>query len=439
MTLATAPTRSTSDRRRRALAAACGVAALTLGALAAAPAAQADSLVFVKESNVWLANPDGSGQYQVTTDGTADNPYQSPSQADDGTIVAVRAKPNLGPLIRMRQNGSVINQIPAKVMQYGPFDPAISPDGRRVAYVEVYTNTHETSSATWITNVDGPTAPGVYGSPGPGTGAPSWIDSDRIFVGTYTRALTMVPGQDETDWWNDWDHSDLLGASEDLDDGEVAANGNVAFVRGDREGNTIQLYRSSGLGSAPTPTCTLSNPSPGPLGARFVDPTFSPSGDAIAWQEGDGIWTTALPATGCAGAPKLTIAGASEPDWGPAAINPGPRETPPGGGGGDPRPVVPPVPNPKPVPKPAPKPVPDVPVRPVVRGSKGGCAALKSAAKRDACTLRASLARCASGPKKRRAACVASARRTAALKACARKPGKAARARCVARVKRGGR
>ncbi|MDW5598377.1 hypothetical protein VSS74_28720 [Conexibacter stalactiti] len=437
MTPSTAPIRSLPHRSRaRTLAlAACGAAALApaVGALAA-PAAQADSLVFVKESNVWLANPDGSGQYQVTTDGTADNPYQSPSQADDGTIVAVRAKPNLGPLIRMRQNGSVINEIPAKVMQYGPFDPAISPDGRRVAYVEVYTNTHETSSATWITNVDGPTAPSVYGSPGPGTGAPSWIDSDRIFVGTYTRALTMVPGQEEVDWWYDWDHEPLLGSSEDLDDGEVAANGTVAFVRGDRDGNTIQLYRSNGLGSAPTPTCTLSNPSPGPLGARFVDPTFSPSGDAIAWQEGDGIWTTTLPATGCAGAPRLTIPGASAPDWGPAAINPGPRETKPPTGGGQ----TPVVPTPT-VPKPAPKPVPDTPVRPVIRRAAGGCSALRTAAKRDACTLNAALKRCASGPKKRRAACVASARRAAALKACARKSGKTARARCVARVKKTGR
>jgi hypothetical protein len=62
--------------------------------------ASADSLVFIKDHDVWLSQPDGSGQYRVTTDGTADNPYASPSQADDGTIVAMRAKPNGAPMVR---------------------------------------------------------------------------------------------------------------------------------------------------------------------------------------------------------------------------------------------------------------------------------------------------------------------------------------------------
>src|SRR5687767_8651781 len=65
------------------LAAACVVTAI------GAPAAMADSLTFIKDHNVWLANPDGSGQHQVTLDGTASAPYESPSQADDGTIVAL--------------------------------------------------------------------------------------------------------------------------------------------------------------------------------------------------------------------------------------------------------------------------------------------------------------------------------------------------------------
>ena len=50
------------------------------------PLASADSIVYVKDGNVWLAAGDGGSQYQVTTDGTAEHPYRSPSQADDGTI-----------------------------------------------------------------------------------------------------------------------------------------------------------------------------------------------------------------------------------------------------------------------------------------------------------------------------------------------------------------
>ena len=72
-------------RSRRALwAAGCAAAALAFS-----PAvASADSIVYVKDGNVWLADGAGGSQYQVTLDGTAEHPYRSPSQADDGTIAA---------------------------------------------------------------------------------------------------------------------------------------------------------------------------------------------------------------------------------------------------------------------------------------------------------------------------------------------------------------
>ena len=62
-------------------------------ALALSPAlASADSIVYVKDGNVWLASGDSSNQYQVTTDGTDEHPYYSPTQADDGTIAAGTAR-----------------------------------------------------------------------------------------------------------------------------------------------------------------------------------------------------------------------------------------------------------------------------------------------------------------------------------------------------------
>ncbi|HWM09200.1 MAG TPA: hypothetical protein VNO82_07640, partial [Solirubrobacteraceae bacterium] len=62
------------------------LAAATLLLLPAA--AHADSIVFVKDGDVWVSAPDGSGQRALTRDGTADSPYRSPSQADDGTVAA---------------------------------------------------------------------------------------------------------------------------------------------------------------------------------------------------------------------------------------------------------------------------------------------------------------------------------------------------------------
>src|SRR3954465_4877519 len=65
-----------------------------LGAVAAllvcTGSAHASSLVYVKDYNVWLANPDGTGSRQVTTGGFKELPYESPPQADAGPILAGR-------------------------------------------------------------------------------------------------------------------------------------------------------------------------------------------------------------------------------------------------------------------------------------------------------------------------------------------------------------
>ena len=74
----------------------------------------------------------------MTTDGTAEHPYRSPSQADDGTIAVGYGDE----ILRMRQNGSVLNRLdpPALInsvshpMDGVPVDVAISPDGTKVAY-----------------------------------------------------------------------------------------------------------------------------------------------------------------------------------------------------------------------------------------------------------------------------------------------------------------
>ncbi len=115
-------------------------AALAAGlALAAVPAgASADSIVFIKDANVWLANGDGTGLYQVTLDGTAEQPYRVPVQADDGTIVTSHRNE----IVRMRQNGAVLNAIDpdplinsvSHPVDGPPVNLAVSPDGSRIAY-----------------------------------------------------------------------------------------------------------------------------------------------------------------------------------------------------------------------------------------------------------------------------------------------------------------
>ena len=79
------------------------------------------------KANAWLFSRDSvHGKYpaEVTTDGTADHPYRSPSQADDGTIAAGYANE----IVRMKQNGQVLNRIDPPAMLHSfvsrPFAPS---------------------------------------------------------------------------------------------------------------------------------------------------------------------------------------------------------------------------------------------------------------------------------------------------------------------------
>src|SRR5437763_7768307 len=72
------------------------VIALATVLAAASPAAPSHaaagpgSLVYLKGGNVFVANPDGSAQRRVTRDGKRRLGYDHPTQADNGTIVALR-------------------------------------------------------------------------------------------------------------------------------------------------------------------------------------------------------------------------------------------------------------------------------------------------------------------------------------------------------------
>ena len=56
-----------------------------------APAASAENVTYIAgDGNVWLSSPDGATKHQVTSNATADSKYRSPSEQNDGTVVAIR-------------------------------------------------------------------------------------------------------------------------------------------------------------------------------------------------------------------------------------------------------------------------------------------------------------------------------------------------------------
>ncbi len=156
----------------------------------------------------------------------------------------------------------------------------------------------------------------------PETGAlPSWMSNDTVLLsnGNATQWYYRLGEKEAAEWWGD---SDTFQDIQSLTDGEAARTGDrVAVVRGDNE-ETLVVYAMNGTPPAtPTPMCGYE----GPTGGKFVGPTWSNDGRTLAWQEGDGIWSAPIPTPADCGDGTLRIPGATQPDFGPAPVNPGPR------------------------------------------------------------------------------------------------------------------
>jgi hypothetical protein len=276
--------------------------AATLACIAiSAPAAFADSIVYEKGGNVWLTNPDGTGQRQVTTSGG----YSKPTQADDGTIVAV--KNNL--LQRMNRSGRLLN-LAGSDSGSGPLTPVFQPSGSLVAYN--YNNT-------------GPSVPGLHTTLSystrqtthdeifelSGRSNPSWIGDDKLLMfarssTTTDDTLIYTVGVAGTQKWYEDPQLSLAGGEIDASQTRFAAT----------DGAVIRLYQLNAPppAIAVEPRCDLT----GPTGS-FFRPTWSPDGRSLAWQEDDGIWAGPVDLTNCSATnASLLIPGGKAPDWGPA-------------------------------------------------------------------------------------------------------------------------
>lgn len=300
------------------------ISALILWALLSSTT-MADSIVYEKDGNVWQAAADGSNQSQVTSTGG----YSKPTQADDGTIVAVKDKL----LQRMNRGGSVLNTA-GDAGGTGPVTPQLSPGGLHVAYNYFNTGPITPGFHTTLSHATRQTTHGEIFDIS-GWGNPSWIGNDRVLMFDASETFTgdtliyTVGGSTQT-WYEDPELS--------LSGGEIDA-GATRFAATD--GVKIRLYALAAPppAIAVEPRCDLT----GPTGS-FFRPTWSPDGSALAWQEDDGIWVGSFDLTTCQGNASLVIPGGKAPDWGPANVSSpgggggggGTGDPPPAGGGGGP-------------------------------------------------------------------------------------------------------
>jgi hypothetical protein len=317
-------------------------AALTLAATCLATAgARASSIVYVKGNSVWVTSPDGKQQVKLT----AGRKLASPSQADDGTIVALGDDNHL---YRFSHTGRLLNAPVATWLGLGggsgfsgPYRPRVSPDGKKVAFTVLHvqgldqvSGNSEIEGITSYSYTDRFTPPGVLGLV-KGWDNPAWIDDSHT--------IAFNPGADAFPdgvnvAYHELGHADP-NALDDMhhaytwfDDptasyivfGDITRAGDKLAVGEDgfAATRTLRLYsvaaRPPYRDDAPAYRCRLDNPP----GSGFESVTWSPDGQSLAYEAGGDIYTVHVGsiANGCSalGKPRLLVKGGTSPSWGPA-------------------------------------------------------------------------------------------------------------------------
>jgi hypothetical protein len=304
----TAPDPEDTVFRRLALGAAALIAAggLAVAAPGATPAASAASpeghLVFIKGGNVWVSQPDGTRQVQLTTGGG----YESPSMADNGRIAAIRGDD----LVVLRPDGVRIAQFEVPTLfiegscstihETPPLDAVISPDGNKIVWSQLRSSNCggkiTIDSRTAITNATSYKLRGLV----LGYDA-SWVGSNKVVLDDNGGMRLMTVDHDGPKGYDWFDSYDLFGTYYDFNSTVVSRDGTrVAYLLDSYQGFEHILDhptngdpRNTNTPGVPQEThCDAKTDIPRPDDGPVLDDLmFSPDGNALVHVEGNDVWT----------------------------------------------------------------------------------------------------------------------------------------------------
>jgi hypothetical protein len=343
---ATSPWSVISRRARRgqALVAVLTAVIAWLAAPLASAAAQTPSrgsIVYVHGGRLYRVAPDGRHRRRLTRS----RGWSSPSQSLGGLVVALRRDR----LVRLSRSGRPIGRpVPLVgtdvrhsgnlLVQAGPMDLRVSPDGRRAAYwVGIRHQTcdpvtflcdYELEDVVLVTRVNRFTPASRYGLVRERR-YPSWYSSDILLVSSYALLVDDVSFDHvrhaDRNGNGDWDTRQWF------DGGPVQLAAPVSPTTRRRQ-NVVAVLAGSNDIDAPQPTLRLYSITQraepqfkcefrAPRGGRFASPTWRPDGRELAWVESDGIHAARIPDLSgphpaCTSIRPHFVARGTQPSWG---------------------------------------------------------------------------------------------------------------------------
>jgi hypothetical protein len=292
------------------------------GALALPALASASSISYIgPDGNVWLASPDGAIRHQVTHNATADLKYRSPSQINDGRVVALRkAGSDAFAYFLRRTDGEVLASwlMPSSGsgLHFAPYTGAqASPEGGLITYdyfhAEGPFGGYYSQVRVGFLTGPGQTDPCLVNCEG-GYARPRWLPgldvAGMIDVPNFS-TVWIQQGASPRAWFG------FTGPDTKVLSFDTRAGKTVAIAENSTGSFFVMMRNDGGYNAPPTVLCSVG------LYNQAV-PRLSPDGSMVAWEGPQGgVYVSpapggAGPSSACNLQPRLVGPGGTQPDWG---------------------------------------------------------------------------------------------------------------------------